>query len=105
MADEIKWHLTQNGIFTGYKPEFRMKVGDVSTDWRSVRIKSGKKGVPYPTRFGGVLNTIGLFGMPQAKALGYSFVADFEANPNEIGSIEIRIIEYEVVYDIKARKV
>ena len=72
-----KYCPTQGGTFTGYKPEVRIKDGEV---WSSLSVKWGKKGgVPAPQAFGGVLRTIGLCGYNQAKALGHQFAAHAEA--------------------------
>jgi len=103
--DKPKYCPTQNGSFTGYRPEYRMIDGDTKTDWKTLPTKRGlySKGAPYPKDFGGILYTIGLCGYNQAKALAY----DFAATAEETGAskIEVRAVAYEIFYDIKAERI
>jgi len=94
---------TQNGKFTGYKAEFREQKGDLVSEWRKIPFTNEcSQGVPYPDAFGGILKTICLSGYHQGLALGHWFAATAEAHRNVI--IEIRVVPYEIKYDIKAKR-
>lgn len=98
-----KYCPTQSGTFTAYKPEFRTereKAHHTARDWMAVPIEKDKGGVPSPKQFGGIMSTIGLLGYSQAKALMWGFSALAEADGVKI---EVRIVEYEVKFDIKAK--
>jgi hypothetical protein len=102
--DKPEYCPTQQGTFMGYKAEFRMSRHGVSSDWKPVMTKDvlPPKGIPYPKLGGGILSTINLNGYHQALALGYCFAASCEADGHE--GIEIRIVDYEINYDIKAKR-
>lgn len=98
MTDKPEYCPTQNGTFTGYTPEWKLPDG-----WSPMPIKSIiGKGIPFPKQFGGILETIWLFGYDQAKALEYQC----RAHCASIGqTVETRIAEYEITYDIKAKRI
>ena len=88
---------TQSGTFSAYRPEYKNKKAQ---KWESIPIKHTGRGLPYPRQFGGVMSTIFLFGYAQAKAFMWSWSALAEG----VGrNIDVRIVEYEVSYDIKAK--
>jgi len=97
MSNKKKWCPTQAGSFAGYEPEFFN-----GAEWVEIQTDRGNNGLTFPRRTGGILNTIDLMGRAQAKAIAWAFAADAESQGEEI---EIRIQKYEVVYDIKARKI
>ena len=95
--EEMKYCPTQSGVFTAYKPEFRTEEVDA---WMQIPTSKHPKGVPAPKQFRGILSTIHLFGHAQASALMWWWAAVAE----EAGrNIDVRIVEYEVSYDIKAK--
>ena len=96
-----KYCPTQGGKFTGYLPEY--KVMTVKGKWKRVNFTRDPDGVPSPLAFGGVLKTINLLGYWQAATIGCAYAAYWESLRNE--RIKIRIVHYEVVYDIKARRI
>lgn len=97
--DKIEWCPSQAGKITGYIPEFR----ETETGfWTRIPTHDSKDpvGVPSPLLFGGILNTIGLYGYPQAMALAWTY----SASAASVGThIEVRVVTYDVFYDIKAR--
>lgn len=90
------WCPTQNGTFTAYDPEWFD-----GEKWRQIPTEPNKNGVPSPRRNGGIISTIGLFGKAQAEALAWSYAAVAAAKGHDV---KVRAQPYEVVYDIKARK-
>ena len=95
-----EWCPTQAGQMYGYEPEFREGNGE----WKLVPVVKviGGNGVNQPLLFGGITDAIGLYGYAQAQALAWKFAADMAS----IGkSIEVRVVDYEIHYDIKAKKV
>ena len=95
-----KYCPTQNGKFVAYKPQYRNKSKE---DWKNIPIiKEIKHGFPFPKAFGGIINTIGLSGYSQAKALMWAWASYFEGIGKEI---ETRLEEYEVNYQIQALKI
>ena len=97
--DEIEWCRTQGGTFVGYEAEFFNGI-----EWLPVPydLVPDGHGVKHPRRNGGILSTIMLHGKAQAKALAWTFAASAESQGEQI---QIRLQKYEIVYDIKARKV
>lgn len=104
---EINWFPTMNGNgLTGYSPEY---LDPETGKWTDINIYHGTptnvktegNRFPYPFKLGGVLQTIGLCGYNQAMAHAYDFASSYEA----VGQhVQVRVQAYEVVYDIKARK-
>jgi len=94
---EIKWCPTQGGTFTAYYPEYLCEG-----EWKQVPTMRKSDGIPVPMRNGGVITAIGLFGYDQAQALAWSYAA---WNASEGLDVEVRVQSYEVVYNIKARKI
>ena len=100
---DTKWCPTQAGTFTAYKPEWRDKNGE----WKDIPIvrltpRQGY-GIPRP-RFGAsdVAAAIYLHGYEEALALAWQYAAYEAAEGNKV---DVRVQSYEVVYDIKARKI
>lgn len=97
----------RNGTFTGYHPEYRMKQMGVGgwTEWLDLPVKRSNKteGVPYPELLKGVLIAIDLFGLSQAKALAWDFLAHSESKAG-LTIYQIRVQPYDISYDIKAKK-
>lgn len=97
--EKIEHCLTQHGTYRAYEPEWRFKDGE----WETVPTIQGNSpiGVP-PSRFiGGITSTIGLHGYEEAMALAWWHSA---VAANQGQTIEVRVQEYEVKYDIKAKK-
>ena len=98
-----KYCPTQNGKFVAYKPQYRRNS---EGSWRDIPIAKinslQMKGLPFPKQFGGIISTINLGGYSQSKALMWAWSALHEA---EGLKIETRLEEYEVDYQIKARKI
>lgn len=126
---EPKWNREkQNGTFIGYLPQWKHKDlyatinrrlaplvegGEKWTDVPCVTIRGQIRltlpngaeiivGHPFP-RFGaGILETIGLYGYEQANALAW----EYSAAAASIGaSIEVRVIDRQINYDIKTRDI
>ena len=99
-TDAKQWCPTMRGTMTGYEPEW---LDPRDKEWHRVpmvTVDSGQ-GVPQPMALGGITQTIGLFGHAQAQALAWTFAA-YAA---EVGKdIEVKIVAYEITYEIKARK-
>ena len=95
-----KYCPTQSGKFTAYKPQYRYNSEE---GWKTIPVKDSRSvGIPYPKSFGGIINTIGLYGYSQAKALLWTWVAFCEAEGKEV---EAQLEVYEVDYQIKALKI
>jgi hypothetical protein len=97
-----EWCPTQAGTIQAYEPLFKFKG---EKKWRTVptEIFPGNipNGVPTPLRKE-VAVVVGLMGFAQANALAWRYAAFAEA---EGKIIQVKVQRYEVVYDIKARKV
>lgn len=94
---EIKWCPTQRGTYTAYYPEWKN-----NKDWERIPTVRVKDGIPEPAWCGGINSIIWLFGYAQAQALAWKWAAMMDSEGKEI---EVRVQAYEVVYDIKARKI
>lgn len=124
---ETKYFPTQAGTFLGYEPQWRhkqpygslnkqlapkVKGGDIWTKvpftiFRGqfhIELPDGtvvSVGVPFPRASAGILETIFMCGWEQANALAW----DYAAHAAAIGAaIEVRVVDYEIKYDIKARQ-
>jgi len=107
MSDEIKWCPTKNGTFTGYEPEVRLvDIDGSASKWKRVPWSNkGRTGVPYPAAFGGILREINMLGYHQAMALAHWFGAGLEQGGDSLkGVLEVRAVPYEIIFNIKARK-
>lgn len=95
-----KWLPTIGGNMFGYIPEYRKH----DNKWERIPTTAilGGTGVPYPRWNGGILQTILLYGHAQAKALAWLYKAACAANGDIF--IEVRVAEFEVMYDIKTRR-
>ena len=92
---------TAQGSTTGYEPEWK----DENGEWKTVPtiiVKYPHKGIPKPLWHGGILETLGLFGWEEANALAWVFAAEHAAAGK---CVEVRIIMYEIAYDLKAKRV
>lgn len=88
---------TRNGKYFAYTPEYL----DEQNVWKPIPIARGNIGIPFPLDCGGLTMELGLCGKEQAYALAHHFAAQAAA----IGTTEaVRIQRYEVLYDLKARK-
>ncbi len=101
-----KYCPTQHGTFTGYLPEYRFERqaahGGKVTKWQRIEFQRDPDGIPSPQQFGGILKTIGLLGYWQAAAIGSMYAAFWESRRSE--RIKIRIMPYEIVYNIRAKR-
>lgn len=95
--DKQNWIPTQGGTFQGYEPQY--KEGD---KWKRIYTIEQSYGSPYPSAFGGVLKQIGLMSFAQAEAIRWQFTACMESQGKKV---ETQIQGYEIVYEIKARKI
>ncbi len=94
---EPVWCPTQKGTYTAYYPEWLK-----GKDWERIKITRASDGIPQPAWHGGINDAIYVCGYAQAKALAWEFAAMMESEGRDI---EVRAQAYEVVYDIKARKI
>lgn len=108
MADEKEdWFPTASGTTTAYEAEYRRRYWlEGEERWikwahvpsRDVPLASG---IPYPLCSGGVFQTIGLHGHEQAQALAWCYAASAAAAGERV---EVRVVTYELKYDIKAKR-
>jgi hypothetical protein len=99
--DEIKTYPTIGGTTFGYLPEYLnpKKEGE----WLPVPYTAveGLNGIPFPRGDRCVLDAIHLLGSDQARAIAWIFSARAAA----VGqTFVMRIVEYKIVFDIKAYK-
>lgn len=97
-----EWCPTQAGTFTGYEPEYFDRDAN---KWKRVPLtysNSGQCGLPWPFLLGGILQTLYLFGHEQAQALAWGHAAACAATGL---APDVRVTAYEIVYDVKARKI
>jgi hypothetical protein len=97
------WCPTRGGQYAAYLPEYETDEGK----WEEVptvelKLPYAALGVPAPVRCGGITKEIGLFGRAQAWALAWKYAADEEATTGR--EVNIRVAQYEVHYDIKAKR-
>ena len=99
MTDKTEWCPTRGGVTRGYLPEF----WDMDKDrWENIPLVHGVHGAPYPLLCGGVLREVDMLGYEQAQCIAWLYSAQSAA----IGDhIMVRVQEYELHYDIKARKI
>lgn len=99
---EKSWCPTQNGCFTAYEPEYKNENGE----WKPINVvqltPNQRRGIEFPLLNGGILQQIYLCGRAQAYALAWSYASDVEANTYR--TVEVRVVEYDLEYSIKARK-
>ncbi len=97
-VEKSEWCPTMGGTFTAYEPQWRTPGGK----WAVVPFEetSTRPGIPYPHFPGGLMQTIGMCAHNQAMALAYSYAAFNEAARVKI---EVRVVPYTVVYDLKAK--
>lgn len=95
-----KWLPTMGGTMFGYIPEYRKH----DNKWERIptTMIHGGLGIPYPYYNGGILQTILLYGHAQAHALAWLYKATCEANADMF--TEVRVAEFEVMFEIKARR-
>lgn len=94
---------TIGGECSGYSPEY-YDINDSKwhpVPWREVTSKGDS---PWPRMNGHVLATIGLMGEHQALAMAHKFAAVCEAESFREPP-KVRIVEYRIVYDVKATRV
>lgn len=90
---------TQGGVFTAYVPEFFD-----GKEWKRIPTVYSPFGIPEPLMNGGVMRTLMLMGYEQAQAIAWQYAAVSVAS-YDMRKIEVRVQAYEVLYDIKARKI
>lgn len=102
MSDS-EWCPSVNGKTRAWQPEY---FDLVANEWKEVPYKKlgadNVAGIPYPSCFGGLFEFVGLCGKEQAWALAWGYAALCKAN--SMHTPEVRVSEYEFVYEIKARK-
>jgi len=90
--------IWRRGACRAYLPEYN----DSGGEWKTVPFFPSPDGVPQPSYNAGVNMTLDLCGYEQAQALAWTYAAHAIANGQRI---KVRIQEYEVVYDVKAKKI
>lgn len=98
MSEKFKWCPTQSGKTIAYKPEYK----DKHDKWCNVPTVPSNHGVPADKNRVHVIENLGLLTYAQAQTLAWGFAAMVAANEGE--DVEVRVQEYVVVYEIKARK-
>jgi len=102
MSDKPEWTPARSGSYTAFEPQFWDKD---KRKWRPVSLKRPHRwepsGVPQPLLCGGINMELGLCGYDQAMALAHWFAAEAAA---EGVNIDVRVQEYDVQYDLKARR-
>jgi len=88
-VEEIGWFPAAAGKLRAYASEY-----PDGAEWKRVPTRKVSCGVPYPFLFGGVLSEIGLMGYGRHSP-----------SPEFKPGAEVRLQEYEVLFDLKARKV
>jgi hypothetical protein len=91
---------SQAGSFTGYEVQIKRDNGE----WGPINLRKTRieeMGVPLPACHGGILDTLGLLGYAQAKAMAWYIKAVGDA---EIKQVEVRIVPFDISYDTKAYK-
>lgn len=93
-----------SGTFIGYTVETKKLAED---EWHQVpTVKcSEKEGAPYPSANEGVLQQIGLLGYEQAMTLAWGLKARLAADGILRAAYfftKVRVMPYEIRYDIKA---
>jgi hypothetical protein len=94
---EENWCPARGGTYTAYEPEYEKE----DDKWEVIPTYQDPLGVPVPAYCGGITKELGLFGRAQAWALAWQFAAHAEATGRQV---RIRVAQYEVKYDIKARR-
>lgn len=96
-----EWCPTMGGTYDAYDVEY---LDDIENRWRSLPVEKRTDGIgaPTPLYMGGVTSTVGLYGQAQANAIMWQAKAHAEAVGEKL---MVRVVEYQIVYDIKARKV
>ena len=101
MSDS-EWCPSMSGNCSGWAPEY---YDYDRNEWRPIPVSQSKQwGVPHPSFNGGVLLALGMYGEHQALALAHMYAAGQEADWRT-GWPTVRVQKYEVVFDLKARKV
>jgi len=107
MSDkENPWVPSHSGKVRGYQAEYRtMEKGSLNwLSWKPVPIEKSEIGIPYPGLHGNHLESLGLMGFEQAKAHAWWTLACSKSG-RRFSACEVRVQEYEVEYDLKARKI
>jgi hypothetical protein len=90
---------TSGGSYTAYKPEY---LGD-DKEWHSIpTAETTAGGSPQPLANANINQQLGLFGYEQAWALAWQFAA--HAASVTFRAPRIRVAQYDVAYDIKAKR-
>ena len=97
MIEETEYCPTRAGKYTAYVAEFF----DDDGIWRPVRVAKAVNGVPGPLADAALNYAIGLQGFEQAWAIAWLHAA---ARAAEGIDVQVRLAQYEVQYDIKAKR-
>ena len=97
MSDKEKWCPTQRGNMIAYEPQW---LNDGK--WKLVPTKASTEGIPSPMFGFGAAKMVGLYGYAEAMALAWSYAASADACGE---NIKVRVVEYELEYDIKAKRI
>ena len=99
MSDK-SWFPIRSGTYRAYEPRW-LDGGE----WRRIQTDASApgsgSGIPAPLLHGGINYEIGLFGYDQAMALAHWFAAS-AASRGEC--VTVRVQEFDVVFEIKARE-
>lgn len=93
-----EWCPSRQGTYTAYEPEYKAENGK----WIRVPVVQEPNGIPHPLANAGISSELGLFGREQAWALAWHFSAHVAAT--SFVPAEIRVAQYEVHYDMKAKR-
>lgn len=89
---------TRGGSYTAYEPEW---LDPADGKWKRIPTRQSEHGVPQPIACGGINSELGLFGYEQAWAIAWQFAA---LAASQSIAPRIRVAQYEVSYDIKAKR-
>jgi hypothetical protein len=96
-----------SGTMKGYAAQYRL--GDKAV-WKPIEYKIANppqgavvEGIPFPLIGGGILREAWLMGHAQARALAWTFAANWEAT--HYGPVEVRVVAHDVKYTIEHEEV
>ena len=99
MDKEIKYMPSMFGNYTAYVPEYFD-----GKDWQRIPVQTDRKGIPQPNDFGSLNEMLSLYGYEQACALAWGYKA-YCKGEFLMKSPKIRIQGYEVIYELKSKKI
>lgn len=89
---------TRGGTYTAYEPEFLNEDGK----WCAIQVQESPYGIPGSKTSAGINSVLGLFSYEQAWALAWQYAAVQAAT--SVMHVLIRVAQYEVRYDLKAKR-